>query len=323
MVSRRFILRFWFILLLGFNFIGITAYASSSTDKVKSASTSQAVEKELTADQAQVKKSLTAITTNQTSPLQNKLNQQNKNADNPFGILLFNPNYIMPYYYTTDPDQAVYSGHTPDNQTIDKSEFKAQISLLFPIVRHLFSPKVSFNIAYTQLFYWQFYAESQYFRETDYMPQAFIRYNFLKNWLVDFGAVHESNGKGGTLERSWNRVYANLSFSGPHWYVSVKPWVLIFKADSSDLHNPNIARYLGYERVVFAYKFRGIVTSLMARNTVESGFQRSAEQLSVSFPVYQRFRGYVQFFNGYGQSLIEYNHRTSGIGLGLSFNDFI
>ena len=77
---------------------------------------------------------------------------------------------------------------------------------------------ISLDVAYTQLMYWQFYAKSQYFRETDYEPEVFISDNFLKNWLLNAGAVHESNGRGGELERSWNRAYLELNFSGPQWF---------------------------------------------------------------------------------------------------------
>lgn len=64
---------------------------------------------------------------------------------------------------------------------------------------------------------------------------------------------------------------------------------------------------------------------MMFRNVVESGFEKGTVELSWSFPLgsYPYFRGYVQFFNGYGQSLIDYNQHVNSIGIGLSLTDYL
>ena len=263
------------------------------------------------------------ITTTKTSPLQKKIEVQRKASSNPFAILLFHPNYVMPFYYTAMPDYKIYKGITPDNQKIKKQEFKAQISFQFPLFRGIFHKRLDLFASYTQLFFWQFYSKSQFFRETNYEPAVFLRHNFLKNWVLDFGVVHESNGRGGKLERSWNRLFMNLGFSGQRWYVSLKPWILIFKQKSSDLHNKHIARYLGYGRFLFAYKFHKAVFSIKLRNIIASAFKHKAEQLTFSYPIKGRIRFYVQVFNGYGQSLIEYNHKTVAAGVGIELNEWI
>lgn len=260
--------------------------------------------------------------TKQKTALEEKLAYEKKTAENPFSVGLFKPTYVLPYYYTASPDYAVYANNTPDDQRPMNAEFKAQFSLLMPIVYDLFGWKGSaFQIAYTQLNYWQVYASSQYFRETDYEPEAFVQKSYL-NWLFRVGAEHQSNGRGGMYERSWNRAYVTTQYSGADWLVSLKLWTLIFASQSSDLHNPDILHYLGRDELVMSKKLGNFTLSVEAQN-LESGLTRGYVEPTVSYQLTKHFALYGQFFSGYGQSLIEYNHRTQAAGIGIAFNNWI
>ena len=243
--------------------------------------------------------------------------------DSLYGISFYEPTYALPFYYTFNPDQAVYQGYTPENQRLLNEEFKGQLSFKFPLWADMFGSKFSIAAYYTQLSYWQFYAKSQYFRETDYEPALYIVYDFLPHWSVASGLDHQSNGRGGNLERSWNRVFFDLVYASDHWYVSIKPWFLVFKSDSSDLHNPNITDYLGYGRIVVAFQFYEQEISVMVRNAIESDFSKGAIELDYSFPIHGVLHGYIQFFSGYGQSLIEYDHYTNSVGVGIAISNWI
>lgn len=249
--------------------------------------------------------------------------QEQKIAKSPLAVLLYKPTYVLPAYYTAKPYQAVYQGDTPDDQRVDELEFKTQFSLKLPVIEDIFKTKTALYVAYTQLFYWQFYANSQWFRETNYEPEFFFYRPLSRHLSAQLGVVHQSNGRGGQMERSWNRAYLDFQFSRGNWYVSTKPWLLIFKSASSDLHNPNIENYLGHGRLVISYKYHNQVFSLMSRNNLESGFSRGANEVSWSFPIFGHIKGYAQFFNGYGQSLIEYDHYTYGGGIGIAINDWV
>jgi len=40
-----------------------------------------------------------------------------------------------------------------------------------------------------------------------------------------------------------------------------------------------------------------------------------------SYPISEHVRFYTQVFSGYGESLIDYNHRQTRVGVGVTLND--
>lgn len=246
----------------------------------------------------------------------------------PFHISLYEPNYILPLSYVTAPDEAVYAGQTPDNQRVSHVELQFQISFEVPVWTDIGGQPLTLYGAYTQKSFWQAYVSSAYFRESDYEPSMFLNYAWGESlpwgWTldsVDLGAMHQSNGRGGTLERSWNRFYLTATASHGPWVLRVQPWYPVPDFTLRE-HNPDIAHYLGYGRWVVSYHLGRQTFSVLSRNNLTSGFTRGAWQLSWSFPMGRTLHGYLQVFSGYGQSLIEYNHRTTAVGLGISLNDW-
>lgn len=238
-----------------------------------------------------------------------------------FAMALNRPNYILPYYYTASPYQNVYEGDTPLNQRINQNEFKFQLSLLVPVVQSVMNMPLDINLSYTQMSYWQVYSTSAWFRETDYEPELIFNYTLDPYNQVGLSLNHESNGRGGTEERAWNRLIGLYTYGHNNWMVTARAWVLIFKADSSDLYNPDIVDYLGHGDLTGSYEIGKLVISLTGGNFER--IHQSHFQGSLSYPITNKIRLYLQGYAGYGQSLIEYNHRTNAFGLGIAFNDWI
>ena len=83
--------------------------------------------------------------------------------------------------------------------------------------------------------------------------------------------------------------------------------------------NPDITHYLGYGDVTALYTFGKHTLSLLARYNPATG--KGALQAGWNFPLHRKVRGYVQWFSGYGESMIDYNWRQNTIGIGVSLSD--
>jgi phospholipase A1 len=240
----------------------------------------------------------------------------------PLVIQLYKPTYLLPYYHTGSPDYAVYEGDIPDNQKLRKTEVKYQISLILPLWEDMLGAPVDMSFAYTQLSYWQLYTDSPWFRETNYEPELIFTYHHNDSLNLRGIINHQSNGRGGDQERSWNRAIFGLDYAGNNWLFTVEGWALIFKSSSSDLHNPDITDYLGHGLARFSYKIDKFVLSAQLQNITDTDriqiIGTISRQLGDS-----PLRIYVQGFSGYGQSMIEYQKHTNSFGIGFSVNDWI
>lgn len=231
-------------------------------------------------------------------------------------LYFYKLNYILPYNYSNNLNKALISEHI--ESPVKNYEFKGQLSFKLPLWRNI-TKHSSIYAGYTQLSYWQLYANSPFFRETNYEPELFYSYKPCENWYFQLSLNHQSNGRGEEYERSWNKVIADLTFQVKFFRVSLSPWILIFKKNSSELHNPDIDHFLGNSLIKLNF-WRGNFNFVISLNNIESGFKRGGQTLHVSYKIKEYIHLYLQGYHGYGQSLIDYNRRTTSAGLGLSFN---
>lgn len=249
--------------------------------------------------------------------------------DNKFLLQMHKPNYILLIAKNDQTNEAPFELQFPDEDTsLDDTEVKFQISAKFPLVRELFGDNMLY-FAYTNRSFWQLYNDnSAPFRETNHEPEVFLA--IPSDWkifgfkisYINFGVVHQSNGRGGTLSRSWNRIFASFLFERDNWLINLKPWYRI-QEDEVDDDNPDIEDYMGNFELTGLYKLGNHTFSAMLRNNLESDNNRGAVQVDWVFPFTSNLSGYIQYFNGYGESLIDYNYEQESIGIGVTLSGWL
>ena len=257
--------------------------------------------------------------------VQRRISAEDEIAQQPFVLTAHRPNYVLPYTYNSKPNQENFSIANP-GQAIDEQEAQFQISFKFPLALQWPGENNDLYFGFTTRAWWQLYNSnlSSPFRETTYEPELFLRHKGgpqigpikVAGW--DFGFAHQSNGRSEPLSRSWNRINANLALETGNFAFALRTWYRIPEDDEDD-DNPSLHRYLGYGDIRLLYGHNDRVFTAMYR----PGTDKSAFELTWSLPLWQQLRLYLIYFNGYGESLLDYNHRVQRIGIGFGLNDYV
>ena len=246
-------------------------------------------------------------------------------ANNPFTLASHKTNYLLPVVYNPSPNEAGLEDVDVAGQPVelDPVEVQFQLSVQVPVWRGFLGQASFMSVAYTNRSFWQAYNsdDSSPFRETNHEPELIM--TWLNDWtLFGFNNVanqlainHQSNGRSEPLSRSWNRIYTNFIFERDNYFFSFKPWYRIPESEEED-DNPDIEDYLGHFEFTGGYRGAGHKLSIMLRNNLQSK-NRGAVELCWGFPIGNRVRGYVKYFNGYGESLIDYDESVQTLGIGF------
>ena len=184
--------------------------------------------------------------------------------------------------------------------------------------------------AYTQQSHWQVFntRNSSPFRETNYEPEligTFATGNESGLKLLNLGFEHQSNGRSLPDSRSWNRLYVQGGWEWDNVSLLARGWYRIPEQTVKD-DNPDITHYIGRADMVVRWEpdSKSQAVSLLMRNNLNLNANIGFMQLDWSIPVSlgKAARLHAQISSGYGESLIDYNHRQTTMGLGVSFREW-
>jgi outer membrane phospholipase A len=224
-----------------------------------------------------------------------------------------------------EPNYFSAGSHGPTNA-------RYQVSLKFrffnPNTKTPFLEKIF--LGYSQNSIWDLNSTSKPFRDSSYRPSLFFLDDTILQWTFrgtklgfQGGFEHESNGKDGTSSRSINTAFVRPTLTFPlegNYFVSVSPKIYGY-LDKEE--NPDISDYRGYVDLLLKI---GETDGLQLASTLRKGTRSEAYgvQLDASYPLkkptFGNLGGYLhlQYFNGYGESLLDYNlHVRSQFRIGL------
>ncbi len=268
------------------------------------------------------------MNSNQDSMLDERMNKEKESNRNLFSLSQHYPNYLLPASYVTNPNSITLDG--VGEEQIDNFEAKYQFSVKTPLF--LKDDDVSgLYFAFTAVSFWQLYNDetSKPFRETNYEPEVFYQWTSkvsifgYKFNALRFGINHMSNGQDGLKSRSWNRLIATALFSDKNTAYYIKTWYRLpeedkeFPLDPLGDDNPDINDYFGRIEVGFSVKLSEVTLNSRIRNNLSFSENRSSVLLDFTYPINDRYNFLMQYFNGYGDSLIDYNNHQQRFSLGV------
>lgn len=207
----------------------------------------------------------------------------------------------------------------------DPFHAKIQISFRYQVFRKM----PGLNIAYTQKFLWDLDSFSKPFKDTNFLPQVFYRWNFEQGkHSFDIGAQHQSNGRS-VDSRSLNILYARGEYAffdqnqddlsgrkkeGFVFNLTAQAWTYVL--DLTD--NPDIRDFRGNTSLeVLIGHNNGLKLRSYVRGNLNTG--KGSMQFDLSYPIPGvNFYLHGQIFTGYGDMLINYKEKETKYRLGLS-----
>ncbi|MDR1879317.1 MAG: phospholipase A [Tannerellaceae bacterium] len=209
-------------------------------------------------------------------------------------------------------------GHTP---TAYNSDIKIQASISQRLTKSTLPFNTYLFFQYTQRVFWQAFRNSLPFKDISFNPGIGIGHLIVhddryigKGYLM---LEHESNGKDSLDSRSWNRISLGAAIRlNSNIHLQFKTWYAIIDSRrnkdilayngifllAGDLHTTNQRLRLG---VVLTKRKK---SDFSFNSQVELTYMLNSRGSQALF---------LQYYNGYGETLLEYKQHQSAIRIGF------
>ncbi|MGQ7947402.1 phospholipase A [Flavobacterium sp. WC2509] len=252
-----------------------------------------------------------------------------------FLLTPYKPIYILLGKYSSNPNDQPHSENNspeyivPEGLPYDNIELKFQLSFKTKVIQSFLWNSADLWVAYTQKSFWQVYNQdlSRPFREINYEPEVILNFPVkfkvlgFNTRMVGIAFNHQSNGKSDPFSRSLNRFILHAGLERKNWTVYLRSW---YGLSDNGEDNPDISDYTGRADLNVIYAKNGHVVSFIGGYNMNfNASPRGNAELSWSYPIKNNLKAYLQVSHGYGESLIDYNHLQTTVGVGISLIEWL
>ena len=219
-------------------------------------------------------------------------------------------------------------GGKPDGYN---SDVKFQISFQQRLTKSVLPGHTYLYLFYTQKAIWHVFRNSLPFHDLNFNPGIGIsRHIIMKNRLLGkltLMAEHESNGRDGIASRSWNKIsLAGEAYISPFLMAHAKYWIPIVDGK----YNRDILKYMGLYQAGFQARSLDDKWVLDMTLVKRKGWNLNFNTIvQLGYRINHNSNQFImiQYYNGYGEHMLDYDQYHSRIRIGILirpefFSDF-
>lgn len=218
-----------------------------------------------------------------------------------------------------------FSLHQPSYFIFGVNDLKLQFSFKYRLAR-----SIPAYFGYRQTMFWNIYDGSKPFKDINFFPEFFYRLIDSQDEsfkTLDMGYMHSSNGKKGTESRSADRLFARANYITKYDRHLIDFNLMVFHFYNRDELNKDIVHHMGYWDLKMA--FSNLIINDKQTLDLELRLFAGSKGYDLDQGAYQvgliyNFGStninpaiYFQRYEGYAESLLDYNKRHAEYRLGF------
>lgn len=227
----------------------------------------------------------------------------------------------MPFFGLYKDNYFLVGGPIGKMPNSHNSDVKIQFSIAQRVTKSVLPWNTYLYLFYSQKCFWNVFENSMPMYDLNFNPGIGIaKPLFVKNKFIGKLTCmieHESNGRDSIWSRSWNKISlaANIMID-PNLMVHGKVWIPIVDG----MNNRDILDYTGlYQTGIQAISDDGRFTGGLMLTKRRGWNLNFNTVLEVGVRIFKKDNQYLflQYYNGYGEGLFDYNKHKSQLRIGI------